>query len=240
MAHHITNRRRSYKSGSKSFFWEGLNASTYIVGALCFVVGSVLFLPTFQNHSAAAAWLFMTGSLIYLAVSLHDFAETLIYYRHNKQQGRKTILEFLTLTGYVIASVLFLLGSIFFLPGVFKEAWGAWCFIIGSALFAAGATISVVQITEAGTLIGLQLLNAVAICFVIGSILFLIPSIPYLWSVDQSNLTEKLFIYLAGQFIFASVLFLAGGVANFYRAYRMHQHRASNGNDENEADREAR
>ena len=110
---------------------------------------------------------------------------------------------------------------------------GAWCFIIGSALFASGAVISVTQITEAGTLICLQLLNPVAICFVIGSLLFLIPSIPYLWSVDQSNLTQQLFTYLAGQFIFASLLFFAGGVANFYRAYRMHYHHASKGSYEN-------
>lgn len=240
MAHHITNRRRSYKSGTKSFFWEGLNASAYIVGAFCFVVGSVFFLPMFQKYSAAAAWLFMIGSVIYLAVSLHDFVETIIYYRQNRQRGRKTILEFLTLTGYVIASVLFLLGSICFLPSVFKEAWGAWGFIIGSALFAAGATISVTQITEAGTLICLQLLNAVAICFVIGSILFLIPSIPYLWPSGQPDLPQIMFTYLAGQFIFASILFLVGGVTNFYRAYRMHHHRGSHANDENEAAREGR
>jgi predicted membrane channel-forming protein YqfA (hemolysin III family) len=234
MAHYITNRKRSYKSGSESFIWEALNASTYIVGALCFVVGSVFFLPTLEKYAAAGAWLFMIGSLVYLAVSLHDFAETLIYYRNNRRHGRKTILEFLTVTGYVIASVLFLLGSVFFLPSMFKEAWGAWGFIIGSALFAVGAVISVTQITEASMLICLQLLNAVAICFVIGSILFLIPSIPYLWSVDESNLTQKLFTYLAAQLIFASLLFLAGGVANFYRAYRMHYYRASNGNYENE------
>jgi len=94
-------------------------------------------------------------------------------------------------TGYVIASVLFLLGSVFSCPACSKEAWGAWGFIIGSALFAVGAVISVTQITEASMLICLQLLNAVAICFVIGSILFLIPSIPYLWSVDESNLTQN-------------------------------------------------
>lgn len=188
---------------------------------------AAFFLPMLEKYSAAAAWLFMLGSLIYLAVSLHDFAEALIYYRHNRQQGRKKILELLALTGYVIASLLFVLGSVCFLPGVFKEAWGAWCFIIGSALFAVGATISVTQITEAGTLIGLQLLNAVAICFVIGSILFLIPSIPYLWPSGEPNLPQKMYTYLAGQFIFASALFLAGGAANFYRAYRMHHHRAS-------------
>ena len=225
MAHHFTNRRRSYKTGTKSFFWEGLNASTYIAGALCFVVGSIFFLPMFEKYSAAAAWLFIIGSLIYLGVTLQDLAETINYYRHNRQSSRKTIFEFLTSTGYVIASLLFLLGSICFLPGVLKEAWGAWCFIIGSTLFAACATISVTQITEAGTLVGLQLLNATAICFVIGSILFLVPSIPYLWPTKQSSLTQTLFTYSASQFIFASLLFLAGGVANFYRAYRMHQHR---------------
>lgn len=226
MAHHFTNRQRSYKTGPKNFFWEGINASTYIIGALCFVAGSIFFLPMFKEYATAAAWLFIIGSLIYLGVTLHDCAETTHYYRYNKRSSRKTILELLTLTGYVVASVLFLLGSICFLPDVFKEAWGAWCFIIGSTLFAACATTSVTQITEAGTLTGLQRLNATAICFVIGSILFLIPSIPYLWPAKQSNLTQTLFTYSAGQFIFASLLFLAGGVVNFYRAYRMHHHRA--------------
>lgn len=238
MAHHITNRKRSYKSGTTSFFWEALNASTYIVGAICFVVGSVFFLPALQTYSTAGAWLFIIGSLIYLGVATHDFVEAIIHYRNTRQHGRKTMLEFLTLTGYVTASVLFVIGSVFFLPSMFKEAWGAWCFIIGSALFAVGATLSVTQITSAGTLIGLQLLNAVAITFVIGSILFLISSIPYLWSVEQSSLAHKLFSYLASQFIFASLLFLAGGLANFYRAYRMHRHRHRFSNDKDESDRE--
>ena len=231
MAHYITNRKRRYKSSSKSFFWEGVNASTYIIGALCFLIGSVLFLPIFHEYSTVAAWMFIIGSLIYLGVTLDDFAESLVYYRHHRQRSLKTTLEFLTLTGYVIASVLFLIGSVCFLPSLFKEAWGAWGFIIGSLLFAGGATISVTQITEAGTLMGLELLNVVAICFVIGSLLFLVPSIPYLWSVDQSGLKQKLFTYLACQFIFASLLFLVGGMANFYRAYRMHCRHISNGND---------
>jgi len=49
MAHYITNRKRSYKSGSESFIWEALNASTYIVGALCFVVGSVFSCPRWRS-----------------------------------------------------------------------------------------------------------------------------------------------------------------------------------------------
>lgn len=229
MAHHITNRRRSYKPGSSSFFWEGLNASAYVVGAVCFIVGSVFFLPALDAYYAVAAWLFVIGSVIYLAVTLHDFAETLVYYRQNGSRGGKAMLEILTLTGYVVACVLFVLGSIFFLPGVLWQAAGAWCFIVGSVLFAAGAAISVTQVTEAGTLTGMQLLNTVAICFVMGSVLFLIPSIPYVWPPGQPRLPQKVLTYLAGQFIFASVLFLVGGVANFYRAYRMHGHHVVNG-----------
>jgi len=157
----------------------------------------------------------------------------LIYYRNNRRHGRKTILEFLTVTGYVIAGVLFLLGGVF-LPSMFKEAWGAWGFIIGSALFAVGAVISVTQITEASMLICLQLLNAVAICFRywLDSVSDPLDSLPLVCRRVQPH--AKLFTYLAAQFIFASLLFLAGGGQLLSRPIRMHYYRASNGNYENE------
>ncbi|GHA94028.1 hypothetical protein GCM10007159_14650 [Modicisalibacter luteus] len=203
--------------------WEGLNASAYVVGAATFVVGSVFFLPALEKYSTAGAGLFIAGSLIYLAVTAHDLTETINHYRHHASHGKKTALEFITSTGYVIACLLFLVGSIFFLPRLGAERWGAWCFIVGSALFTGGAILNVTQITQAGSLITLQLLNAVAVSFVIGSILFLVASIPYLWATHQAQLAHALYTYLASQFIFASVLFLLGGLANFYRAYRTHQ-----------------
>ena len=224
MPHQITNRKRSYQQAPQkdSFLWEGLNASAYVLGALTFVVGSVFFLPTFEKYSAAGAWLFIAGSLIYLAVTANDFMETVNHYRHHPLQGKKTMLEFITSTGYVVGCILFLVGSALFLPKVELEGWGAWCFIVGSALFAVGATINITQITQAGSLVTLQLLNAVAITFVIGSILFLVAAIPYLWPSHQSPLSHTLHTYLAAQFIFASVLFLLGGLVNFYRSYRSH------------------
>ena len=232
MPHQITNRRRSYRKAPQRerFLWEGLNASAYVAGAATFVIGSVFFLPSFESYSSAGAWLFILGSLIYLAVTANDFLETVNHYRHHSSHGRKTVLEFVTSTGYVIGCVLFLVGSAFFLPSRGLERWGAWCFIVGSALFTIGATINVTQITQAGSLVTLQLLNGVAISFIIGSILFLVASIPYLWSTHHSSLAHALHTYLGSQFIFASLLFLAGGAANFYRAYRTHRFHQTQGN----------
>ena len=230
MPHHITNRKRSYRTSlpKDSFLWEGLNASAYIAGAAAFVVGSVFFLPAFENYMAAGAGLFILGSLFYLAVAANDCIEIITYYRRHPSHGKKTMLEFIMSAGYIIGSVLFLIGSALFLPSVGWERGGAWCFIVGSVLFTIGATVNVTQITQAGTLVVLQLLNAVAISFVIGSILFLAASIPYLWPSYQTPLAHALHTYLGAQFIFASLLFLAGGVVNFYRAYRAHQDHQQN------------
>ena len=236
MPHQITNRKRNYrKSEAKKseFLWEGLNASAYIIGAGAFVVGSIFFLPTFQQYSAEGAWLFIVGSLIYLIVTFHDFFETIAHYQRNRRHSRKTVLELLTSTGYVIACVLFLIGSLCFMPSLNKEAWGGGCFIVGSILFATGSSINVTQITQVGSLFALQLMNAVAITFIIGSVLFLVASIPYLWPAGQSQLPQSLYTYLAAQYIFASILFLVGGLANFYRVYQMHHcHQAKKGGDE--------
>lgn len=225
MPHHITNRKRSYQTSSpkESFLWEGLNAFAYIVGAVTFVIGSIFFLPAFEQYIAAGAWLFIIGSFMYLVVTAHDCIEVISHYRRHPSHGTKTLLEFVMSAGYIIGSVLFLIGSALFLPSVDWEKGGAWCFIIGSVLFTIGATVNVTQITQAGTLFVLQLLNAVAISFIVGSILFVVASIPYLWPSYKTPLAHELHTYLGAQFIFASFLFLVGGVINGYRAYRAHQ-----------------
>ena len=58
MPHHITNRKRSYRTSlpKDSFFWEGLNASAYIAGAAVFVIGSVFFLPAFEKIYGGGGW----------------------------------------------------------------------------------------------------------------------------------------------------------------------------------------
>jgi len=175
----------------------------------------------------------MIGSLVYLAVSLHDFAETLIYYRNNRRHGRKTILEFLTVTGYVIASVLFLLGSVF--PA--QHVQGS----LGSLGFhhrqrpvccGRGHKRDSDHRGKHADLPATPERRRHLFRYWLDSVSDPLDSLPLVCRRVQPH--AKLFTYLAAQFIFASLLFLAGGVANFYRAYRMHYYRASNGNYENE------
>jgi hypothetical protein len=91
-------------------------------------------------------------------------------------------------------------------------------------LFAIGACINVIQIVRAPTLLTLQLLNATALCFIVGSVLFLAASIPYLWPVDDESDRLRLFTYIGWEYIIGSILFFAGGLINYLRAFKVVTH----------------
>ena len=80
-------------------------------------------------------------------------------------------------------------------------------------------TINVLQIVQASTLVTLQLMNLTAVTFVIGAVLFTVASIPYLWKVTNPSLKTTLYDFLAWQYLIGSMLFLLGGVFNYWRAY---------------------
>jgi hypothetical protein len=82
-----------------------------------------------------------------------------------------------------------------------------------------GACINVLQIVEAGSLLTLQLMNLTAVTFVVGSVLFTVASIPYLWSLPDEVTERTVFAFLAWQYLVGSVLFLFGGIFNYWRAY---------------------
>ena len=129
------------------------------------------------------------------------------------------LLEFIAAISYLVGTLLFTVGSIFFLSALGWIVAGAWCFVIGSLLFVIGACVNVLQIVQARSLITLQLMNLTAICFVVGSVLFLVASIPYLWTIENAAERETLFSYMAWEYEIGSVLFLLGGVYNYSRAY---------------------
>lgn len=231
MPHQITNRKRLYAKAAaagRAFLHEGLNALAYVLGGAAFVVGSVFFLPMLERHAAVGAWLFTGGSLLYLAVTLWDFKENILYYRRHRPLDRKARFEFGSSALYVSGSMLFVIGSICFLPALELKTWGGGCFLIGSAIFVVGACINVTQITQAGSLFTLQLLNITAICFVVGSVLFLVASVPYLWG-GLGSLKTTLLSYMGGEFIAGSLLFLTGGIINAYRAYLVQRHQRAGG-----------
>ncbi|MGB5328972.1 MAG: YrhK family protein [Gammaproteobacteria bacterium] len=225
MPHMFTNRPRLHDltKGSQDlrsqFRWETINAILYKIGGVLFIIGSIFFFPRFEAYADLGAWVFFVGSLVYLVVTVHDLAEVRHHWRLSKSHDRDTILEYAASASYVWGTVLFTVGSVFFLSSVGWLKAGAWCFVIGSLLFVLGACINVLQIVKSSSIKILQLMNLTAITFVVGAVLFTVASVPYLWSVAAKSDRATLYAFLAWQYLVGSVLFFLGGVFNYWRAY---------------------
>ena len=221
----FTNRPRLHDltKGSQDlrsqFRWETINAILYKIGGVLFIIGSIFFFPRFEAYADLGAWVFFVGSLVYLVVTVHDLAEVRHHWRLSKSHDRDTILEYAASASYVWGTVLFTVGSVFFLSSVGWLKAGAWCFVIGSLLFVLGACINVLQIVKSSSIKILQLMNLTAITFVVGAVLFTVASVPYLWSVAAKSDRTTLYAFLAWQYLAGSVLFFLGGVFNYWRAY---------------------
>lgn len=232
MPHLFTNRPRisDLTRGGKpnvraDFRWETANAVIYKAGGALFVVGSVLFFPYFEEYQDIGCWLFFVGSLLYLIVTGHDMAEVRLFWGRNRLHSPRERLDYLAAWSYLTGTLLFTFGSLFFLSwwGWFTIA--AWCFVIGSVLFVLGASLNVLEIVHQSSLVSLQLTNLTAITFVVGSILFVVASIPYLWTFHCATDRYIVFNFLAWQYLAGSLLFLLGGVFNYYRAYLLMRNR---------------
>ena len=221
MPHLVVNRSRAYdllessEKAGKSFVWESVNAILYIFGGIAFVLGSVFFFPELATEINWGVWAFFIGSVLYLIVTGHDLVEV-IRYHHHSSQGRR--LELIAACGYLIGTILFLVGSVFFFTFVNLIVAGAWCFIIGSVLFTATPFVNVLQVHYFSKR-ALQLYTLTGISFVAGAMLFTTASIPYLWNVGDSALATELLNFLGAQYLVGSVLFLAGGLLNYRRAW---------------------
>ncbi|MBN9671506.1 YrhK family protein [Roseibium aggregatum] len=226
MPHLFVNRPRVYdlirqdKDLKKQFRWETINAVFYKLGGLIFVIGSILFYPSLSAYQNLGAWLFVAGSALYLTVTSHDLVECIRYRRITTE--KLTVWDRLELgaaLAYTAGTILFVAGSILFLSYVDRAHLGAWCFVLGSLLFVVGATVNVLQIVQAENMVTLQLMNLTAITFVTGSVLFTVASVPYLWSLADPADETRLDAYLASQYVAGSLLFLLGGVFNYWRAF---------------------
>ena len=225
MPHLFVNRSRLHgltkdKADLRAQFrWEAINSVLYVIGGIVFIIGSIFFFPKFDAYANIGAWTFFTGSLLYLIVTVHDFAEVRRYWSTNHHHDRDQILEFTAAAGYMWGTILFIFGSVFFLSSVGWIKAGAWCFIFGSLLFVLAACINVLQIVKSDSITTLQLMNLTAVSFVVGSVLFTVASVPYLWKVQAESDRTTLYAYLAWQYLIGSLLFFTGGVFNYRRAY---------------------
>lgn len=201
------------------FRWESFNAAAYEIGGVLFVLGSVCFFPSLSAWADAGAWIFFAGSVLYLVVTLHDLAE--ILRRGGGDAAHLRRMELIAAWSYVVGTVMFLVGSVFFLSWMGMERPAAWLFILGSLLFVLGAVINVLQSFLAESPEQLRLMNITGLTFVVGSVLFAVASVPYLWTVRDAADAAELFAFLAWQYLTGSALFLLGGVANHWRTYRL-------------------
>ena len=223
MPHLFSNRQRllglfnDEQDGASQLAWEKINAILYNVGGVSFVVGSIFFFPVLGDYEDLGAWTFFAGSVLYFVVTGHDMAEVIRHWKSRASRDSVDIFEAVAAVTYVMGTLAFLLGSVFFLSAVGLFVAGAWLFIIGSALFALGACVNVLQITQAPSMKDLQLMNLTAISFIVGSVLFLVASVPYLWHLNSVGDRTTLFGFLAWQYVVGSVLFLLGGLFNYRR-----------------------
>lgn len=226
MPHVFVNRPRLHDltdadaSLRDHFRWETINAVVYKLGGVIFVIGSILFFPALEAYADLGVWTFILGSLLYLVVTGHDMLEVIHHAR--TRTGPATVwdrLDRLSAIAYLAGTLFFTGGSVFFLSAVGLLTSGAWCFVLGSLLFVLGATINVLQIVRAHSLLTLQLMNLTALSFVTGSVLFTVGSIPYLWTIDTAHDLQVIDTFLAWQFLVGSLLFLLGGVFNYWRAW---------------------
>ncbi|WP_413205413.1 YrhK family protein [Rhodospirillum sp. A1_3_36] len=224
MPHMFLNRPRVYAPGDhplnseKHATWETINAVCYLIGGVIFMLGSIGFFPALSPYQDLGAWLFVLGSLLYLLVSGHDLMEVIRNNQvwQNRMEG--FALELFAALLYGTGSLLFILGSLFFLSWVDMAQAGAWCFIVGSLLFVVGAGINVLRILDARSPQRLQLMNLTAITFIVGSVLFAVASVPYLWTLTNGRDKWTLFTYLVWLYEAGSILFLVGGIFNAWRA----------------------
>lgn len=231
MPHLFTNRvklsdlTRSTPDLQADFRWETANAILYKVGGFLFIIGSVLFFPRFEAYQNIGAWIFFIGSILYLVVTGHDMLELRKFWRQRSRHAPGRRLELIAASSYLMGTLLFTVGSLFFLSWWGWVDAGAWCFIIGSLLFVLGAGVNVLQIVQAPSLLSMQMTNLTAVTFVVGSVLFAVASVPYLWSFDDPANKLRLFTFLAWQYLIGSLLFFLGGIFNYYRAFLLMRRR---------------
>ena len=233
MPHLISDRprllslRADVKDPSVHDRWENTQAIIYIIGGISFIVGSVFFFPALGRFMNIGAWVFFGGSILYLIVSGHDFAEVLVGYRHGELLSRMERSEFAAAVAYLSGTILFLLGSLFFLSWIDRVQVGAWCFIVGSLLFVLGSSINILQVPAKSKRGNLQMINLTAVTFVSGSILFTVASVPYLWHFTGKGDRQILDAFLAAQYLVGSILFSVGGVTNAFRSLFKQRERKS-------------
>lgn len=113
-----------------SLGWRIWHGGNYLVGGVTFFLGSLLLFPIFSNYIDASwlsAWLYTIGSATFLLADITEW----LHYVHKDCRYKKLVINFLV---SVCGSLLYLIGSVCFIPDVNAAVTGLYLFIFGSTL----------------------------------------------------------------------------------------------------------
>mmetsp|Transcript_58800 Transcript_58800/g.140173 ORF Transcript_58800/g.140173 Transcript_58800/m.140173 type:complete len:326 (-) Transcript_58800:6-983(-) len=204
-----------------------------LFAGICFIIGSVWFLPELsgQQPASGASW-FYGGGCIYLVMTLYSLWEGL-----HHGEGICSIETWGNIT-FLIGTLCYFVGTILYWPeGIY--VWGiSWLkdlmtkddedaylagtvlFIIGSAFFCIGSYINSLNlgILKGQDWTSRRLLLTVTQSYLVGSVLFLVGSIIFLPDIIEEG--EKMEELGAWMYIVGSIFFTLGPVFAIWRSCR--------------------
>ena len=205
-------------------------AFSYLLGGAIFLCGSIFYLPIFfdQDNGRLGTILFVIGSVLYLFLSSHDLWVSVrksgtTGSSHNHASPAISIFSHTIRSGgelyYTIGSLFFVIGSLAFLPELSHYRLASWCFVWGSMLFVVGSTLDAIQqaispSNKKKKRVVPELLRALS--YLLGSTLFVVASIPYMFDYKSSDDRTLIYQFLSGQYIAGSLFFLVGGGIHCY------------------------
>jgi hypothetical protein len=133
--------------------------------------------------------------------------------------------EALNTVGYLLGGLLFVWGSVLFLPALSDDAnLGAWLFVVGSALYLLVTGHDAIEVgkhrvaLDGAPSIWERLETVSAVAYLIGTSVFVAGSICFLSSVERSDLG-------AWCFVFGSLLFVCGATIDVVQIVRIQRRR---------------
>jgi len=138
----------------------------------------------------------------------------------------------------VLAPVFYIIGALLFTGPFF--IWfpltGGWLFVIGSLFFILGAFVNSLQIWDSPDRISAQMANTIVILYVIGSTMFFVASLPYVYTYDDERDTSLIDDISSSFYLIGSILYFVTGILEIRRSQYIKKHRFFENNDDDSDD----
>ena len=141
-----------------------LNSLFYIIGSIFFIIGSIFFYPIFSNNIYTfGVSFFISGSILYTLAVFQN-----MFFQCNQQLSIYKIIISNLLE--IAASVLFIIGSIYYLPILDRNKIGNWCYRLGSFIYLINSILNIYKKYKISSYL---FYSIASVLFIIGGFFFL-------------------------------------------------------------------